>query len=940
MKDWFTNLKLNGKLSLVMLCASLIPLMMISVIVMVMFKSSMQEQVANQLESVLATRKIQIEDYFEGIQNQVVTLSENKMIIDAMLDFKLAFHKLPEEKLLEPGAISDYQVKLDEFYNTTLKDSFAKKNQAEIYPEYLTPKTESAIIAQYLYIASNQNPVGSKNKLIDAQDGSSYSSAHKKYHPIINNYLEKFGFYDIFLIDAETHEIVYSVFKEIDYANPLKNTYLSETNFAQLINEAKNLPKGRFKLTDFKTYLPSYNDPAAFISAPLYDHDKLIGVLAFQMPIGHINRLMQINEGLGKTGETYLIGDDLLMRSQSRFSQDNTVFKTKVDTETAKLASDGNKGYAAIYDYRGIKVLSAYSPIKTEGLDWSILAEMDESEAYATIKNILLVILAITIGVSILMAFISYFLATRMAKPIVQATLIAESIAQGNLDNEVEKQSNDEIGVLIGSLDVMQKNLADTLNKQAIAHRETTAAHQEISAITNAIGKSQAVIHFNMDGTIIDANELFLQAVGYSLDEIKGRHHRLFVSKSIAESEEYRRFWAKLNRGEYDSGEFCRIAKDGKELWIQATYNPIFDLNGNPVRVIKYATDITEQVQNKHVLENVFAEVARVMKAMSSGDLTQRITGDYQGVYAQCKNDINETVDKLSEIVNNIRSSADFIGNTSHEIASGNNNLSQRVETQASSLEETASSMEQLTGTVKNNADNAQQASNAASAAKQLAEKGGAVVDSAVLAMSEINESSNKIAEIIGVIDEIAFQTNLLSLNASVEAARAGDHGRGFSVVATEVRNLAHRSAVAAKESKLLIETSMNKVRSGTELVNDAGTALQEIVVSVNKVGDIISEIALASKEQAQGIQQVNQAVSQMDEITQQNAALAEEASAASISMSDQSAMMVDLLGFFNLDKPIESKTYQEPITSPIKHNPKPITKKSNPVKSDEWDDF
>ena len=299
------------------------------------------------------------------------------------------------------------------------------------------------------------------------------------------------------------------------------------------------------------------------------------------------------------------------------------------------------------------------------------------------------------------------------------------------------------------------------------------------------------------------------------------------------------------------------------------------------------------------VIDNVFSDVSSTMQSMATGDLTNRIERDYEGVYLECKNNINASIDKIGEIVGQISESAEFINNSSQEIASGNNNLSQRAEQQAANLEETASSMEELTSTVKNNADNAQQANQVATTVRQLAEKGGDVVASAVSAMQEINESSNKIAAIIGVIDEIAFQTNLLALNASVEAARAGEQGRGFSVVATEVRNLAQRSATAAKESKELIQNSVQKVRSGTEFVNETGKSLTEIVTGVKKVGDIVAEIAAASVEQSQGIEQVNQAVSQMDEITQQNAALAEQASAASVSMSDQSTNMTQLLSFF-----------------------------------------
>ncbi len=306
--------------------------------------------------------------------------------------------------------------------------------------------------------------------------------------------------------------------------------------------------------------------------------------------------------------------------------------------------------------------------------------------------------------------------------------------------------------------------------------------------------------------------------------------------------------------------------------------------------------------QLSDVIESVFIDVNSTMHSIANGELNNRIETDYQGVYLECKNNINASIDKLSEIVGQINESASFINNSAQEIASGNNNLSQRAEQQASALEETASSMEELTSTVKNNAENAQQANKLSNNARELAEKGGDVVNSAVAAMQDINESSNQIAEIIGVIDEIAFQTNLLALNASVEAARAGEQGRGFSVVATEVRNLAQRSATAARESKELIQNSVQKVRAGTEFVNETGNALNEIVNGVKKVGDIVAEIAAASAEQSAGISQVNQAVGEMDEITQQNAALAEQTSAASVSMSDQSTAMTQLLAFFKLN--------------------------------------
>ncbi len=299
-------------------------------------------------------------------------------------------------------------------------------------------------------------------------------------------------------------------------------------------------------------------------------------------------------------------------------------------------------------------------------------------------------------------------------------------------------------------------------------------------------------------------------------------------------------------------------------------------------------------------LSGVFDEIASVMGKMAGGDLSVSIETEYRGKFGQVRNNINETTEKLGQIIGRLDSIAAEISTASGEISSGNNNLSSRTEQQASSLEETAASMEELTSTVRNNADNAQQANQVATTARSAAERGGEVVSNAIAAMEQINSSSNKIAEIIGVIDEIAFQTNLLALNASVEAARAGEQGRGFAVVATEVRNLASRSATAAKEIKDLIRDSVAKVEAGSALVNESGTTLDEIVVGVKKVGDIVAEIAAASAEQSNGIEQVNQAITSMDEITQQNAALAEQTSAASAAMTENTEEMRGLMAFFH----------------------------------------
>ena len=334
-------------------------------------------------------------------------------------------------------------------------------------------------------------------------------------------------------------------------------------------------------------------------------------------------------------------------------------------------------------------------------------------------------------------------------------------------------------------------------------------------------------------------------------------------------------------------------------------------------------------------------EVVRVLGALAEGDLTESITNEYFGTFGRLKDDSNRTIEKLKEIVGQIKDATDTINTAASEIAAGNSDLSQRTEEQASSLEETASSMEELTSTVKQNAENAKQANQLAIGASDVAGKGGAVVNQVVVTMDSINESSRKIVDIISVIDGIAFQTNILALNAAVEAARAGEQGRGFAVVAGEVRNLAQRSAAAAKEIKTLIGDSVEKVQGGSKLVAQAGQTMEEIVTSIRRVTDIMSEITAASVEQSAGIEQVNLAITQMDEVTQQNAALVEEAAAAAESLEEQAQNLSASVSTFRLAANVKAQTARK-IAAPVHKTPvKKISAKPQAKTTDgEWEEF
>jgi methyl-accepting chemotaxis protein len=335
-----------------------------------------------------------------------------------------------------------------------------------------------------------------------------------------------------------------------------------------------------------------------------------------------------------------------------------------------------------------------------------------------------------------------------------------------------------------------------------------------------------------------------------------------------------------------------------------------------------YQHDFRDMVAGlNHLMETAdgnLAKVSQVLQALAQGDLTVRMDGQFNGVFAQMRDDANATVDQLTAIVGRIQNAASSINLASSEIATGNNDLSRRTEQQAANLEETAASMEELTSTVRQNAESARQANQLAIGAHGVASQGGNVVAQVVNTMGAIEASSKKIAEIISVIDGIAFQTNILALNAAVEAARAGEQGRGFAVVASEVRTLAQRSAGAAKEIKGLIEDSVDKVSEGSVLVHQAGTTMGEIVASVQRVTDIMAEISAASQEQSAGIEQVNQTVMQMDETTQQNAALVEEATAAARAMEEQALLLNEAVAAFH----IASKAGTASIASPPRSRP------------------
>ena len=782
----FKKNKIGTKLLLAILVPALLSIGVISLIGFVSAKQTLEEQSFKQLMAVRESKKIQIENYFQQIRKQVRTFSEDSMIIDAMLEFETAFRDRPVElNMKDENQLRDY-------YQTEFLPRLNKNLEQAANIGSFWPKEEIVLAMQFEYLAANTFPTGEKDSKIDSITKNPYSEAHVKYHPIIRNYLKTFGYYDIFLIDHESGNIVYSVFKEVDFGTSLLDGPYKNTNFAKAFRAARMATKKDFvRMTDFEPYFPSYNAPAAFIASPIFQGEKKIGVLIFQMPIVEINRVMTGDnnwerEGLGQSGETYLIGLDHKMRNNSRFliedkqnylSQikklgvDSKVFRQienlqttillqEIHTEVTDAALAGKTGTKIIEDYRKIPVLSAYAPVNIPDVQWAILSEIDEAEAFDIITTIRNYLGGFLFLVLLLLSGLAFFIARTITRPVNDLVAMSMDIAQGegDLTKRMEVATKDELGDL--------------------------------------------------------------------------------------------------------------------STWF-----------------------------------NMFLE-------------------------------------RLNNMVSEIKKHAANINVSSQEMALGNQDLSNRTNQQSSSLEETATAMEEINSIVQNNAEDAKNANEITQKAqKSVVDSRTELLDAVnnsiemnqdmlqnlqstnkdvVSAMEEIMESSKKIEGIITLMNDIAFQTNLLALNASVEAARAGEHGKGFAVVASEVRKLAHRSSKASTEIGVLIQTSLEHINSGRNLVKDGEEGMDDmrtkidtmlnnlksesdsnlngILTSVKEVSEVMGNIKVASEEQAEGVDQINKAIADMDRITQENSALVEQNTTASQHMAQEAEKLQELLNTFKVE--------------------------------------
>lgn len=499
MTFWY-DLKIRNKVLLVLIPSVLVTICAIAYLSVQASQEALKTAAFNQLVAVRELKASQIEDYFKKIRNQVETFSENKMIVDAMEDFSASFDTMPFDIRPSQGDLSATKQRLSTYYATQFLPKLSQNTGEELSINDYFPKNLSTQLLQDLYISNNPNPLGSKHLLDRATDVNTYSKHHKFYHPTISSYLEKFGYYDIFLIEPKTGYIVYSVFKEADYATSLIEGPYSGSNFAQAFKAARDSGNPNYsKLEDFQPYAPSYSAPASFISSPIYKDGELIGVAVFQMPLDAINNIMTSNQnwtdtGLGESGETYVVGNDFLLKTESRFlledptgyldlmaslgmdpdvraeiqASGSAIGRQIVKTRATERAISGEMGSEIVQDYRDISVLSAFKPLDIKDVTWAIMSEMDEEEAFLPVIQLTnFVIVSTVIGLVLITAVIALFVRISITRPLSEMLEAVFDLraGDGNLTLRLPDFGDDEIGQTAKNLNGFIERLQNLMRK-------------------------------------------------------------------------------------------------------------------------------------------------------------------------------------------------------------------------------------------------------------------------------------------------------------------------------------------------------------------------------------------------------------------------------------------------------------------------------------------
>lgn len=904
---------------------------------------SLERQTEVQLQAIRDEKARSLSQYFESIQDQLSVMSKMPFVAQAMKEMPGAFDSYLIDQQLSPTDLDGQRQALVRYYEHEFAREYKTRTGATTDQprEWIAQLDDQAIALQYAYIAENVHPLGTKQLLDQADSGTAYDQMHLTQHVALRSLLERMGYYDVFLVSPDDGRIVYTVFKELDFATKLTDGPHAQTGLGQCFNEAMAAPEGGVVFVDYAPYGPSYDAPASFIGCQIKEGDQILGVLIVQIPLDQITSVMSGRSGLGETGEAILVGADKRLRSDSYRDPENfSVLASYADAEKGVIQSEavdhaiqGESGVLKTVNYLGEEVYSAYSPVDVAGVRWCLLTEMTQAEALASVDQLsstlnwlLIAQLGGLLAIGAICGCVVFYSGRRFAKqvsePIVETAHVLKQVANGDLNQQLSLSSDDEIGEMAVSLNRAIESQRESLEKirraneqerrrqeeaaekarrearlererqelEAKREREAARQREELAAAESQRQAAEAERERETARQRAEEAARVRQTVDHLLSAIK-RAEKLDYTATVPSSDD-------PNLNELCEGVrgFIQLKQDSEEE--QRRQNA-----EDQRRSQRERDEMIEQQKRATELRRKVDVLVEAVSRAAQGDLTCEIDIRGDEPIDELAASIQLMVQDLRKLVQSLAESAVQLNDGSAAIADASQSIAQSASGQSDSISQADHVLVELTEGFKQVGVKARETVKKASETANLAQRGGEDMHRTMESMSLIQSSSEQITKITQVISEIASRTNLLALNAAIEAARAGEHGASFAVVAEEVRKLAERSSQAASEIAELITESGRRVAEGSEQSRRVADSLVAIIQAADAARVGVTEIVTVTTEQGAQVQDVSNSMRQVAGVSDANAAASEQLAANAEELGAQAQFLREMVGRFQLSE-------------------------------------